>query len=158
MIISRPVQAMKRAVRTIGSVDKLDIPAFGIEDLDCKIDTGADTSSLHCSKVRVVEKDGKEYLKFRVLDKKHPKFSRTDHLIADFKEKMVRSSNGESETRYVIRTKAVLFGRTETITFTLTDRGKMKFPVLLGKRFLKNKFLVDVSQKDLSYNEKVAAG
>lgn len=145
---------MKREIRIIGSVDKLDLPVFGIEDLDCKIDTGADTSSLHCSKVRLVEKDGKEYLKFRVLDNKHPLFSKVDHLVGDFKEKTVRSSNGESETRYAIRTKAVLFGRLETITFTLTDRGKMKFPVLLGKRFLKNKFLVDVAKKDVSFDLK----
>ncbi|MBI1289576.1 MAG: hypothetical protein GC178_18595 [Flavobacteriales bacterium] len=158
MIISQSVQAMKRTVRTIGSVDKLDLPFFGIEDLDCKIDTGADTSSLHCSKVRVVEKDGKEYLKFRVLDKKHPQFSKVDQLVSDFREKTVRSSNGESEIRYAIRTKVVLFGRTESITFTLADRGKMKFPVLLGKRFLKHKFLVDVAQNDLSYTEKVSAG
>lgn len=145
---------MKREIRVIGSVDKLDLPVFGIEDLDCKIDTGADTSSLHCSKVRVVEKDGKEYLKFRVLDKKHPQFSKVDHFVSEFKEKTVRSSNGETETRYAVRTKAILFGRTESITFTLTDRGKMKFPVLLGKRFLRNKFLVDVSRNDLSYGQK----
>ncbi len=148
---------MKRKIQTIGSIDKLDLPAFGIEDLDCKIDTGADTSSLHCSKMHVVETDGKEFLKFRVLDKKHPQFSKTDHLVEDFKEKTVRSSNGESETRFVIKTKAVLFGRMETITFTLTDRGKMKFPVLLGKRFLKNKFVVDVAQTDVSYNLKTKA-
>ena len=147
---------MRRELRTIGSTDKLDLPAFGIEDLDCKIDTGADTSSLHCSKMHVVEKDGEEYLKFRVLDKKHPLFSKTDHLVRDFKEKTVRSSNGESETRFVIRTKAVLFGRLETITFTLTDRGRMKFPVLLGKRFLKNKFVVDVAQTDVSFRLKQA--
>lgn len=146
---------MKKAtLQVIGSVDKLDLPAFEIENLDCKIDTGADTSSLHCSRVKVVDIDGEPHLKFRVLDKKHPQFSNMYFLVRQFKEKKVRSSNGESETRYVIRTKAVLFGKARPITFTLTDRGKMKFPVLLGKRFLKGKFLVDVAQKDLSYGQK----
>lgn len=140
--------------KVIGRVDKIDLPEFFIEDLDCKIDTGADTSSIHCSKVRVVEKDGKEFLKFRVLDTKHPLYSKETHTVDEFTEKRVKSSSGHAETRFVIKTKAVVFGKRYPITFTLSDREKMKYPVLLGKRFLKNKFIVDVSEKDLSYTAK----
>lgn len=140
--------------KIIGRVDKIDLPDFDIEDLECKIDTGADTSSIHCSHVKVVEKDGKEFLKFRVLDKKHPLFSKQTHTVDEFSEKTVKSSSGHAETRFVIKTKVVVFGMKHTITFTLSDREKMKYPVLLGKRFLKNKFIVDVSEKDLSYEAK----
>lgn len=135
----------------IGTTDRIDLPALGFLDLECKIDTGADTSTIHCSKVKVIEKDGNRWLKFRVLDKAHPQFNQVDHIVKDFREKRVKSSNGESEVRHVIRTKAVLFGRTYAITFTLSDRGKMKYPVLIGKKFLRNKFLVDVTKKDLSF-------
>jgi hypothetical protein len=144
----------KKELTIIGTTDRIDLPALGLFDLECKIDTGADTSTIHCSKVRVVEKDGVEWLKFRVLDKEHPQFNRVNHLVKDFSEKTVRSSNGETETRYVIRTKAVLFGRIFPITFTLSHRGKMKYPVLIGKKFLRNRFLVDVTQKDLSFQKK----
>jgi hypothetical protein len=140
--------------QVIGRVDKIDLPNFNIENLECKIDTGADTSSIHCTNVRIVEKEGKEYLKFRVLDKKHPLFSKQTHTVNEFSEKRVKSSSGHTESRFVIKTKAVVFGAEYPITFTLSDREKMKYPVLLGKRFLKNKFIVDVSEKDLSYKAK----
>lgn len=140
--------------KTIGRVDKIDLPEFGLENLECKIDTGADTSSIHCTRIRIIEKDGEEFLKFRVLDKKHPLYSSETHTVKAFSEKVVKSSSGHAENRFVIKTKAVVLGREYPITFTLSDREKMKYPVLLGKRFLKNRFIVDVSLKDVSYNSK----
>lgn len=144
----------KQAQRIIGRVDKVDLPEFGISDLDCKVDTGADTSSIHCTKVRIVEKNGTELLRFRVLDKKHPLYKDVVQEVSDFSEKRIKSSNGTAEMRFVIRTKLKIFNTLHNITFTLSDREKMKYPVLLGKRFLKNKFLVDVSERDLSYKLK----
>jgi hypothetical protein len=139
----------------IGTVDKIDIPSMGFEDLSCKIDTGADTSSIHCNKVKLVEKDGKEYLSFRLLDSKHPLYQKNIITTEDFSEKTIKSSNGISETRYVIKTKVKLFGKIFPISFTLADRSKMTYPILLGKKFLRNRFLVDVSQKDLSFKQKI---
>lgn len=146
--------AMKKQLIVIGTHDKIDLPELGIEDLECKIDTGAFTSTIHCSKINLVVRDGKQQLDFCVLDKWHPQFNDVIHTATDFWEKKVKSSNGVSETRYVIKTKAVLFGTTYPISFTLSNRRKMRFPVLIGKKFLKRKFLVDVSKKDLSFNQK----
>ncbi|MDC1067635.1 RimK/LysX family protein [Candidatus Kapabacteria bacterium] len=55
---------MKKQVNKIliGRVDKADLPEFGFENIDCKIDTGADISSIHCSKVKLLEKDGVDQL------------------------------------------------------------------------------------------------
>lgn len=151
-----PLLVMKKRNATwiIGRADRIDLPEFGIEDLECKVDTGADTSSIHCSKVKLVEVDGEEMLKFRVLDRKHPLYSKRDLLVSDFTETTVKSSNGVSEQRYVVRTRTIIFGEVFDILFTLSDREKMKYPVLLGKHFLKNKFIVDVAKKDLSYRSK----
>lgn len=148
------MKKVKAVKQIIGRVDRIDLPEFGIKDLECKIDTGADTSSIHCTNIRVVEKADGEYLKFRLLDKKHPLFSKETHIVDQFTEKQVKSSSGHSETRFVIKTKAVIFGKSYPITFTLSDREKMKYPVLIGKRFLKNKFLVDVTLKDVSFKLK----
>ncbi len=145
---------MKKPLIVIGTIDRIDLPELGIFDLECKIDTGAYTSTIHYSKADVVEKDGRHELHFCVLDKWHPQFNDTVHVATDFKQKKVRSSNGESQVRYMVKTKAVLFGRTYPITFTLSNRRKMRFPVLIGKKFLRNKFLVDVAQKDLSFHQK----
>lgn len=143
---------MKKKI--IGHIDKIDLPDLGIEDVECKIDTGADTSSIHCTRVRVVEKDGTEVLTFKVLDKHHPLFKDQVFTVSDFKERNIKSSNGISESRFVIRTKIVAFGKKFNAQFTLRDREKMKFPVLLGKRFLKQRFLVDVTEENLSFKQK----
>lgn len=145
---------MKKVLQVIGTHDKIDLPELGISDLECKIDTGAFTSTIHCSKVLVVERNGRKELDFCVLDKGHPQFNDVVHTATNFSEKLVKSSNGESESRFVVKTKAVLFGITYPITFTLSNRRKMRFPVLLGKKFLKNKFLVNVAKKNLSFNNK----
>ena len=145
---------MKKPLIIIGTHDKIDLPELGIEDLECKIDSGAFTSTIHCTKFNVVERNGVRQLDFCVLDKWHPQFNDVIHTATDFSEKKVKSSNGESESRFVVKTKAVLFGNTYPITFTLSNRRKMRFPVLIGKKFLKNKFLVDVAQKDISFKQK----
>lgn len=139
---------------TIGRIDKLDLPEFDFEDIDCKIDTGADTSSIHCKHVKLVERNGVELLSFRFFDHKHPNYEAKTITVSEFSERSIKSSNGISETRFVIKTKVKLFGRLYKISFSLADRSKMTYPILLGRKFLNKKFLVDVSKKDLSFNQK----
>ena len=66
----------------------------------------------------------------------------------------VRSSNGIVEKRFVISTKVVIFGRSFDTEFTLRDREKMNYPILLGREFLRQGFLVDVREDYLSYSQK----
>jgi len=140
---------------TIGRTDTIDLPDFGLVAVPCKVDTGADTSSLHCSRIRVVEdKDGNEVLEFRVLDKRHPLFNRQKVRFKEYGEKSIRSSNGQVEDRYSITTTLKLFGQEWPVEFTLTDRGQMRYPVLLGRRFLRKGFVVDVARKDLSHRQR----
>jgi len=137
--------------RTIGRTDTIDLPAYGLVGVPCKVDTGADTSSLHCSRIRVVEdRDGREVLEFRVLDAKHPLYTGQRIRTHDFSERTVRSSSGHVEVRYTITTTLILFGREWPVEFTLTDRGQMRYPVLLGRRFLKKGFVVDVARNNVS--------
>ncbi len=139
----------------IGSIDHIDLPHFGLEDVACKIDTGAKTSTLHCSKVHLLEKDGVDYLCFTLYDPKFDILNKEEFRFRDFKERKVRSSNGMMEERYSIETTVVIFGRKIKTEFTLSFREKMRYPILLGRRFLKGRFLVDVARNNLSYNEKI---
>jgi len=144
----------KRPKRIIGAIDRIDLPEFGLENVPCKIDTGAYTSSIHCSKVYLLEKNDQTFLCFRLYDPKFGITSRKQYRFLDFKEKTVRSSNGMEDLRYSIRTTMIVFGRKYKTEFTLSFREKMRFPILLGRKFLRNRFIVDVSAKDVSYNEK----
>jgi len=145
----------KKAKKIIGTKDRIDLPEFGLYDLPCKIDTGAETSSIHCHRVRLLEVDGQEIISFRLLDPLHEAYNNHEYRTSRFNEKKIKSSFGQSEYRYSIKCKVLLFGETFSAEFTLADRVRMKYPILLGKRLLKNRYLVDVSKLNLSYQLKM---
>ena len=139
---------------TIGRVDKIDLPDLELFDIDAKIDTGAYTSAINCSKVKVKTVNGVRTLTFniqgnRLHEKKARKFSTTE-----FKKKNIRSSNGTNEERYVIATHVELFGHIILTEFSLSDRSKMKFPILLGRKLIRHGFVVNVRKKNLSFQKK----
>ena len=138
----------------IGNRDCIDVPEADIFDLPCKIDTGADTSSIHCDRIHLVEKDGKEHLAFRLLDKSWKQFTGKFISTDEYTEKKIKSSFGDYEFRYQVRLKITLFGKSYKSRFTLSNRSNMKYPVLLGKGFLKNRYMVDVTETDLSLKAK----
>ncbi|MGB1518080.1 MAG: ATP-dependent zinc protease, partial [Crocinitomicaceae bacterium] len=110
---------------------------------NAKIDTGAYTSSLHCSEI-LVEKDK---VKFIVLDDEHPSFEGKWFCLPIEKYTVVKSSNGYKEERVVVKTTILLLGEEFDVFLTLTNRKDMKYPVLLGRKFLKDKYIVNVSLK-----------
>jgi len=133
----------------IGRLEKIFLPALSQNSLDAKIDTGAYTSSLHCHNIEIFEKDGKQWVRFNVLDPQHPEYEDKPFESPVYKIKKVRSSNGLVEERVVIKQRAHFTGKKRMIQLSLTDRSEMKFPVLIGRRFLSGRFIVDVSKKYL---------
>jgi hypothetical protein len=131
----------KPPVQIIGRREMVDFPDLGLFGLVAKIDTGANTTALHCHHVRV--ENG--VLFFRLLDESHPEYDDREHRFEYFEEKLIRNSFGQSELRYVVRTTIVLGKRKIKSIISLSDRGQMRYPVLIGRRLLKNRFIVDVS-------------
>ena len=128
----------------IGRQEVIDLPAFGMFGVEAKIDTGAYTSSIHCSKLSVQVVDGTPILTFQ-LEGVARQFNTTE-----FEKKKIRSSNGSEQERYVISTEMVMFAKKFKAELSLTDRSKMKFPVLIGRKVLSGRFVVDVSEKNVS--------
>jgi hypothetical protein len=141
-----------KSKQIIGMTDIVDFPDLGLFDVRAKVDTGAFTSSLHCKKVRLVQVGLRAKLSFWLIDKTGEPARK--FYSDEFSERMIRNSFGVSEKRYVIKTRIVLFGRTIKAEFTLADRERLKNPVLLGRKLLRNRFIVDVSQLNLSYQLK----
>jgi hypothetical protein len=135
----------------IGRTDIVDFPDLGLEDVRAKVDTGAYTSSIHCYNVKII----KERLVFYLPAHKGEKRKR--FVAKAFELKSIKNSFGQTEMRYVIRTRIVLFGKAFQAEFSLSDREKMRYPVLLGRKLLRNRFLVDVSLENISYHLKRAA-
>ncbi len=140
-----------KITHTIGRIDKVDLPELGIENAKAKIDTGAYTSSLHCNKIKVEDSKLSFFIQ---LEYDNGTIHRDRFETSTFKVKTVKSSNGMTEDRYVIKTKIVLFGRPYLTEFSLTDRSSMKNPILIGRKLLNQRFMVDVSKKNLSFNLK----
>lgn len=137
--------------RNIGRIDKADFPILNLMDIDVKVDTGAFTSSIHCKNLKIEN----NYLKCNFLDEEHPQYHEQEIIFDEYDVKVVKSSNGIAEARYRIKTEIVLFGKTQEIYLTLSDRQEMKFPVLLGRKFLTKKFVVDINKSNLSYKLKL---
>lgn len=134
----------------VGRVELVDLPGWEINGIEAKIDTGAYSSSLHCHHIEEFDRSGKAYVRFNLLDPEHPAYNDQLLELPIFDKRDVKSSNGASETRFFVQTGITLFGKVYRIEFSLTDRSEMKYPLLIGRKFLKNKFVVDVSKKNLS--------
>lgn len=135
----------------IGKYDRVDLPKLKLENLKAKIDTGAKTSSLHCSYIKQIDENT---VTFEVLDDTHKKYRKKIYSMPIKRIAKVRSSNGIVETRFVISTEVIIFNKSYLTEFTLRNRKKMNYPILLGRELLKKNFLVDVRKEYLSYSRK----
>lgn len=109
-----------------------------------KVDTGAYTSAVHAEQVKEESSDGEPVLSFCLLPPHHPKFTGKLIKTKNFSTKKVKNSFGQVEHRYKVKTKVEIMGEWFDAEFTLSDRKKMKNALLLGRKLLKGRFLVDV--------------
>jgi len=142
------------AKKLIGRIELVSFPEWKISDIEAKIDTGAYTSSLHCHHVETYQEDGIKMVRFFLLDPNHPEYEKISQRAQVKSIRNVKSSNGLVERRIAIKTMMEIAGKSYNIELTLADRSRMKYPVLLGRRFLQNRFIVDVSEKFLNNNHK----
>lgn len=138
----------------IGRIEQVNLPEWDFYNLEAKIDTGAFTSSLHCHHLEPFTKNNRDWIRFYLLDPEHISYNdkMLEMPISDQRE--VKSSNGVSELRYFVNTNIELFGKKYVIELSLADRSAMKYPLLIGRKFLKKgPFMVDITQKNLSYKK-----
>jgi len=135
-----------KKIKLIGRREYVDFPELNIFKVEAKIDTGAYTSALHCQDIAIKEIGGKPLLCFKLLDETHPEYNEQEHCFENFIQKSIKSSSGETELRYIIKTLLIIGHKKIRTTVSLTDRGNMRYPVLIGRKMIKNKFIIDVAQ------------
>lgn len=151
MCVKSTIHLRKEIIKPIiGRLEKIDLPELSLKDLDAKIDTGAYTSSLHCHKIDLFEQEGRQWVSFHVLDPEHPVYEEIEYQAPVHRLKHVRSSNGQIEERVIIEQSVIFNGKKGRIQLSLTNRSEMKYPVLIGRKFLADKYIVDVSKKFLA--------
>jgi hypothetical protein len=145
------------SLSTIGWREWVALPQLGVDAVKAKIDTGARSSTLHAWDVDVVEGPRGPVVHF-VVHPRQDDLSLTVVTSADLVDwRDVRSSNGGVERRPVIRTPVVIAGRRVRIELTLTRRDEMGFRMLLGRRALRRRFVIDPERSFAGGGSTVAA-
>lgn len=134
--------------KIVGRKEIISILDLELFDLDAKVDTGADSNALHCDHIEIDEKNNT--VSFTLLDEVHESYHGKRLTLPLYKIKKVKSSNGQIQHRPSVKVSVMFFGKKYKSIISLTDRSDMKFPMLIGRRFLSERFLVDVSKEYLS--------
>ncbi len=133
---------MKKILVTIGHAELVNFPVLGIANIPARIDTGAKTSSIWASQVKEVNGQ----LEFVLFDK-HSEFYTGDVITtSQYEVRRIISSIGAVEPRYVTKLSIVIEDRKIRASFTLANRARQTYPVLVGRNVLRGKFLIDVKQ------------
>jgi hypothetical protein len=128
----------------IGRSEKLDIVGTAL-NIPAKIDTGAYRSSIHCKSTKVVKRDGQDVLVVQMLGHMcSPVIYKME--FTKFDRVSVTNSFGKEEERYEVTLKVKLGPKVFDTSFTLANRSNNLFPILLGRKSLKNRCIVDVSK------------
>lgn len=130
--------AKPHKVKIIGRREYVNFPLLNIEHVEAKIDTGAYTCAIDCNHIELKKINQQTILSFRL-------FNNETYHVEDFTRKKIKNSFGEMEERYIIKTLISIGRKRIKTTISLSDRGNMRYPVLIGRKLLKGKFIVDVN-------------
>jgi glutathione synthase/RimK-type ligase-like ATP-grasp enzyme len=134
----------------IGTTEYIYLPDMCEDAIPTKVDTGADGSAIWASSIN--ERDGE--LSYILFAPQSAFYTGKVLTTKEYYIVSVKNSFGEKEYRYRVKIRVKIGKKIYKTTFTLADRSRSRFPVLLGKRFLKERFLVDVSRHNLTYDAK----
>lgn len=128
----------------IGRQEIVDLPDWGYRKIPAKIDTGAFTSAIHYSEME----HNPESVRFKLFEPTDS-FYKNEWLELPIHDlRIIKNSFGQEEERIIIKTKIIISGLTFRTDFSLSNRSKLEFPALIGRRALYKRFLVDVSKKN----------
>lgn len=130
----------RKKLSVIGRVHEVDIIGHA-QSVPVKIDTGADSSSIWASHIAV---DKKGMLSFTLFDTRSTYYTGEKIMRKDFTVAQVKSSTGHAQVRYRTHFSVMLNGRRIRVLFNLSDRSNNNYPILIGRRTLVGKFIVDV--------------
>ena len=110
-----------------------------------RVDSGAETSSLTANDLVEFERDGDEWVRF-TFD--HDGTDEAVNFELPIKRTVLirQASSAEADRRVVVELDIRLGDQLQTTEFTLTDRSRMTYPILLGRAFLMDLYVVDVSR------------
>ncbi len=127
----------------VGSEEWCALPALGIPAIKARVDSGAKTSSLHAFNIRSFKRSGALWVSFEVhpIQNNRRTIVRCEAEVVD--KRLVKSSSGIGEKRYVVRTALRHADQTWEVELTLNNRDSMGYRMLLGREAMVGRILVD---------------
>ncbi len=126
-----------------GSEEWVSLPGLGLPMIKVRVDSGAKTSALHAVNISPFQRNGETWVSFDVFPIQFDG-KRLVHCEAQVVDiRTIKSSTGNRETRYVIKTLVKLNEETWGIEVSLTNRDSMGYRMLLGREAMRGKMLVD---------------
>jgi hypothetical protein len=132
----------KRQKRVVGWKEHAALPDLKVKDVIAKMDTGANLASIDASEIKYSTKGGVKHVNFKIM-KRNNTVRKTSAALAGFKR--IKSSNGDVERRPYIKTTLLVDGISKKIELTLTDRGPMDYTMLIGRKALGRRWVVNPS-------------
>jgi len=129
----------------IGSEEWCSFPELGVPAIKARVDSGAKTSSIHAFNIQTFRRDGESWVSFELhpIQNNRRTVIRCERPVID--KRLVKSSSGISETRFVVRSPIKLGEHIWDIELTLANRDSMGFRMLLGREAMINRTIVDPS-------------
>ena len=127
----------------VGSEEWCSFPQINIPALKARVDSGAKTSALHAVNINPFRKKGEPWVSFEVHPLQYDGRTTVRCEAPVYDQRRVKSSSGNSELRYVIRTVLSLAETAWEVEVTLTNRDSMGYRMLLGRQAMSGKMLVD---------------
>jgi hypothetical protein len=125
----------------IGWVENVGVSPLNVI-VKAKIDTGADSSSLHCDCINKFMRDGESWISFMLTDVDGKQVVVEKKLLRKVK---VKRHFGDAQRRDVIRLGVCIGSHYEETDVSLVDRTGLNYSMLIGRKFLRGNFLVDPS-------------
>ena len=128
--------------RIVGWKENAALPDLNVKNVIAKIDTGANLASIDAADIKIITRNNVKYVKFKVM-KRNNTVRKTSALLEGYKR--IKSSNGDVEKRPYIKTTLLMDGISKRIELTLTDRGPMEYTMLIGRKALGRRWVVNPS-------------
>ena len=128
----------------VGQLEKVRLDPPGLT-YTARIDSGAEGSSLHAIDIVRFERDGKRWVRFKLENGNSEPVSMEREVA---RRVVVRqASQDEVDRRVKVLMRITIGSYTDMLEFSLNDRSAMEYPILIGRDFLRNNAMIDVSQE-----------
>ncbi len=134
--------------QTLGWVEAIRLQPWDLV-MKAKLDTGAKTAAIHATNIERFERDGQQWVRFKLAvdhrnDQGEPLVVERP-LARDVTIKL--RGSGKNAERPTVHLQFCLGGRRYDALFSLVNRKKFNYPVLLGRRFLAGVAAVDPARR-----------